>query len=64
MEDFQQRVVTEKEELDAKIVKLEAFVNNEEKYGALDEDAQNLLEEQLDVMQQYSNILDERIKAF
>jgi hypothetical protein len=63
MEDFQKRVVEEKDELDAKRVKLSAFINSEV-FETIPLEEANRLEQQADAMEAYSEILLERIKAF
>lgn len=64
LQPHQQRVVNEKSELDEKISLLEVFINDNPIYKKLDDLEQDRLVRQLDVMKQYSNILEERIKAF
>lgn len=60
----QQRVVTEKAELDEKICKLDTFINGES-FGDLCAFAECCrMINQLHVMKQYSAILGERIAAF
>lgn len=59
----QQRVVTEKEQLDDKLTKLSAFIKTEI-YRGLAGDEQMRLNNQLKAMNEYSNILGERIAAF
>lgn len=63
MQDWQQRVVEEKSDLDVKIKKLETFVLSEKWYG-LDPIDQDLLKRQLFVMIQYTNRLRDRIARF
>lgn len=61
----QQRVVTEKSELDEKITKLYAFVGSPTfKQIVPDTQEQDRLHRQLDVMHEYSSILGWRIAAF
>lgn len=57
MEEWQKRVVTEREELAMKISKLESFLNTKE--GNFD-----LLRKQLVAMCSYCDILDQRIEEF
>jgi hypothetical protein len=64
MQDFQQRVVDEKVALDDKIVRLTHFTQQYNLFARLPVAEQNRLLRQLDVMQQYSGILKERIEAF
>lgn len=63
MEAYQQRVVDEKSELDTKITALETFIESD-KFEDIDGDEQDRLIEQLDLMQQYSTILADRIENF
>lgn len=63
MEPFQSRVVEEKRDLDEKIAKLETFIQ-EGTYQSLPSDERGRLAYQLSVMNEYSNVLAERINAF
>lgn len=63
MKPHQERVVTEKTELDDKRSKLTAFIGGET-YRTLDQVEQSRLNRQLEAMTLYSNILGERIAAF
>lgn len=63
MEDFQQRVVDEKAELDAKIEKLSAF-NGSGVFASLPVEEQSRMCDQIGAMRRYSAILAERISAF
>lgn len=63
MTDYKQRVVAEKAELDDKIAKLKAFFTSPV-FDTLSEEECDILEEQHDVMQVYSNILSTRITFF
>lgn len=60
MEGFTQRVSNEKVLLDKNIVKLISFIDGEV-FATLRETDQSLLVQQCSVMQEYSNILNERI---
>lgn len=64
MKPYQQRVVEEKAELDKKIEALNAFIEESPIFGTLDSDEKTRLKDQSMVMQEYSDILDERIEAF
>lgn len=64
MQPHQERVATEKTELDSRRTKLCAFIGTNEAYRALDEMEQSRLNRQLEAMTLYSNILGERIAAF
>ena len=63
MQPYQQRVVDEKDELDAKRDRLRAFFGTD-LYRELDPTEQSRLNRQLEAMTLYSNILEERIAAF
>lgn len=60
MEDWQTRVVEEKAELDKKRAKLSDFLNR----AKLDKPTYQLLVRQSEVMEEYSEILAERIESF
>jgi hypothetical protein len=61
MSDFKTRLLEEKEQLDEKISKLEPFIGSEP-FNGIDVAQQDLLIEQLDVMRNYSTILEKRIE--
>jgi hypothetical protein len=63
MQPHQERVVTEKKELDEKIDKLSVFIKGDI-YKALPGAEQMRLNVQLQAMNGYSNVLGERIAAF
>lgn len=63
MEDWQQRVVDEKKELDEKIKKLNSFFSTEA-FSLLATTDAVLLRTQYVVMQEYSSILAKRIARF
>jgi hypothetical protein len=63
MEAYQQRVVEEKAALDEKVEKLGQFVGTE-RFCALPEAEQVRMTRQLEVMREYSQILNDRIDAF
>jgi hypothetical protein len=63
MAPHQERVVTEKRELDEKLVKLEAFFDTPT-FRGLDLAEQGRLRLQFQVMEMYSTILGQRITAF
>lgn len=63
MEPHQERVVKEKSELDEKIGKLVPFLKTSI-FAGLPEEEKDRLGRQLGIMQQYSDILNERISAF
>lgn len=64
LQPHQQRVVTEKEELDAKATALSNFIGHSPIFETLDPAEQERLREQNDIMWQYSEILGARIAAF
>lgn len=61
---YQQRVVDEKVELDAKIAKLKDFINESPMFGKLSLNEQKRLQKQYVYMDNYSDILGFRINAF
>ncbi len=61
MEAYQQRVIDEKIELDAKLVKLQTFLAKDMEIAS---DELERLKRQAEVMIEYSKILGERIEAF
>lgn len=63
LQPHQQRVVTEKAELDKKLTKLNAFFNTE-MFANLDDAEIERLQRQADIMAEYSDVLGERIAAF
>ena len=63
MEDWQERVVQEKKELDEKITKLKAMICSD-KFEALADTDQRLLVMQLSAMKQYASVLKARIERF
>lgn len=63
MEEYQKRVVGEKHELDDKRTKLESFLECTAS-AQIEPNARGLLQKQLAVMDQYSDILKQRIELF
>lgn len=63
LEPYQQRVIDEKKDLDGKIKRLDAFVNSE-KFPTLAKEERERMDRQFFIMQQYSEVLGERIAAF
>jgi hypothetical protein len=63
MEDYQQRVIDEKTELDGKLQRLIKFLDTE-KFAKLDEDERARLTKQAKIMQRYFDVLIERIAHF
>ena len=64
LQPHQQRVVTEKEELDKKATALSNFIGASLDFDTIDPAEQERLKMQNDVMWQYSEILGARIAAF
>ncbi len=65
MEDYQNRVVKEKEDLDLKIKNLQRFIEKGgEIWQSLDGFEQQDLKDQLKHMQVYTHILQKRINRF
>ena len=64
IQPHQQRVIDEQVELNAKLAKLEDFIQANPLFGKLDEAEQGRLKKQQSVMAEYSKILGERIAAF
>lgn len=67
LEPHQQRVVDERNELNEKITKLHAFIqdpNPNSIFKNLEEVDQNLLNKQVQLMMNYSDVLLERINRF
>lgn len=63
MQAYQQRVIEEKQELDAKRDKLGQFIDSPQ-FLAADSEEQKRLKLQRTFMLAYSNVLGERIEAF
>lgn len=61
MEDYIERMIQEKRELDEKIVKLVAFRYSEKADKLLNPGQRSLMDRQFSVMTAYSDILGERI---
>jgi len=65
LQPHQQRIVTEKEELDERLKKLRTFISDKGPvYMRLPEDEKNRLIRQEKAMSDYSTVLGERIGAF
>lgn len=64
MQPYQERVIDEKVDLDARREKLTAFIDENPMFDALPEDEQKRLERQALIMAEYSAILGARIEAF
>ena len=64
MKPYQERVVAEKAELDEKLAKLTAFIEQTDTFSTLDTAEQDRLLAQMGVMGNYSRILGDRITAF
>jgi hypothetical protein len=63
MEPYQQRVLSEKDELDDKIQELATFMQGDT-FSSLDIEERDDMDLQLDVMKLYSRILVSRITRF
>ena len=63
MKDYQQRVIEERKALDVNIWKLNLFISGLI-FTSLHADEQNRLKLQSEAMQEYSDILGERIEVF
>ena len=63
MEEYQKRVVAEKEELDGRLMKLINF-SSAETYWKLNSAERERLRRQTLIMMNYSTVLGERIEAF
>lgn len=61
MADFKQRIVEEKQQLDERLEKLEAFLHTGT-FDGLEERQQELLTYQADLMGKYSDVLRERLE--
>lgn len=59
----EERVVVEQNELNDKISKLSEFIKSDF-FSTLDTENKNLLTEQLEIMQKYSDVLIKRINLF
>lgn len=64
MEAHQERVVTEKNELDEKLDKLKLFIDSSSVFSTLSTEEQNRMKNQLAAMITYSSCLADRIEAF
>jgi len=64
MKDYQQRVIDEKDELDGKLEKLNNFIDSDGYDSIEDGRDKDLLDEQLQAMSDYSDILGKRIDRF
>lgn len=63
MQAYQERVVEEKQELDAKLQRLKDFIDSDA-FAQLLSDEQIRMSEQYSIMETYSEILQRRIEAF
>lgn len=64
MKPHQQRVIDEKEALDEKLLKLHEFICRNPVFEKLSGAEKELMREQVRVMDEYSDILEERIVLF
>jgi len=61
MEEYQERVIKEKEELDLKLIKLHSFILSQKFTKLLPSTHRTLLERQYGLMLEYSRVLRDRI---
>lgn len=64
MQPHQQRVIDEKAELEEKLLKLHQFICASPVFAGLSGAEKELLREQAQIMDQYNDILKERIELF
>lgn len=64
MQPHQQRVIDEKAELEDRLLKLQQFICKSPVFESLSGAEKELLREQAQVMDQYNDILKERIELF
>lgn len=64
MQEYQQRVIDEKTELEAKVNKLNDFIGHNPAFDKIDPAEQERIKEQNDIMWQYVEVLERRIAAF
>lgn len=64
MKEYQQRVIKEKLELEAKVNKLNDFIGHDPAFDKVDPAEQERLKEQNDIMWQYIEVLERRIANF
>ena len=64
MKPYQERVVAERDELEQKARKLSQFIGTDPAFDTIDPEEQERLKVQNDIMWQYYEILNERIKNF
>ena len=64
MQEYQERVVTEKIELEIKINSLKNFLQNNHNKNIVSPEELDRMTRQLEVMEIYANVLSERIDSF
>ena len=64
MEDYQKRVLKEKEDLDERITSLRSFLNSDKCPKTCGQQQFILMRIQLSAMNEYSDVLRQRIEAF
>lgn len=64
MPEYQKQVIEEQKQLEEKIDKLSNFTKTPDKWGQVEADEQQRMENQLLVMQLYNKILCDRIRTF
>ena len=64
MEDWQERVIAERDELGARLIKLSAFVVQSPAFRSLGNEEKQRLRRQRETMLEYHEILEDRIAAW
>ena len=64
MQPYQERVISEKADLDKRIDNLADFIQDNDIFLDLDEAEQDRMNRQLDIMNDLADVLGERIAAF
>jgi hypothetical protein len=64
MKPHQERVVIERNELNEKLYKLKSFIDDRKIFENIPLEEQDRLIRQCNIMQNYLNVLDERITSF
>jgi hypothetical protein len=64
IQDWQQRLIEEKQELEKKSIDLDLFITKNELFYQLDSEIRYLLVQQSIIMKMYLNVLEARIALF
>jgi hypothetical protein len=64
MERYQLRVMAEKADLDVRLDLLTKYIDSNPQYLRMDEEQQDLLVRQRMIMEEYAEVLSERINTF